>query len=355
MLRRWLLPLFIFLFALLSLMTLRSIAPTLLQKQALYFALGAVIFFLTAKISFQKWLILSPYVYGLVVVLLILTKIIGKVTRGATSWIPIGSFHVQPSQIAVIATGLFLISLLSKKEIKTWEDFFRLGFLAAIPAALIFIIPELGTTIIYTFSIASIFFLSKTKPRFLFLSLIVGVCVIVFSWNFLLRAYQKQRITSFLNVNQDQTGGGYNALQSVIAVGSGQLYGRGIGQGVQSHLRFLPERQTDFVFASFAEEMGSIGAIPVILLYASGTFFLVLVGISVSKKEERYFCFLTATMIGAQAGINIGMNMGILPITGITLPLFSYGGSSILALCFQLGCVQSILQDFRKKETLYIR
>ena len=218
MLRRWLLPVFIFLFALLSLMTLRSIAPALLQKQALYFALGASIFFLTAKVSFQKWLILSPYVYGLVIVLLILTKIIGKVTRGATSWIPIGSFHVQPSQIAVIATGLFLISLLSKKEIKTWGDFFRLGFLAAIPAALIFIIPELGTTIIYTFSIASIFFLSKTKPRFLVLSFIAGLCVIVFSWNFLLRSYQKQRITSFLNVNQDLIYVSYQSVKLTLSL-----------------------------------------------------------------------------------------------------------------------------------------
>lgn len=355
MLRRWVLPMCILLLALLSLVTLRSIAPQLLPKQLLYFLVGGVIFILTSRISFEKWQSLSPYLYGGLLVLLLITQFIGRVTRGATSWIPIGDFHIQPSQLAAVTVGLLVISLVSKKRITTLLQFLKISALISIPAILIFIQPELGTTIVYAVSLAVVLFVSRTKLSLLFFSTVALVIISVIAWDFVLRSYQKDRITSFLNTQQDQLGSGYNALQSVIAVGSGEIYGRGIGQGVQSHLRFLPERQTDFVFASFAEETGLLGALPVVFLYAGLTFFLLFLGFQFQKPAEQWFAFLTAAMIAVQAGINIGMNMGLFPITGITLPLFSYGGSSILVLCFHFGCVQSIIYTFRKQESLYIK
>ncbi len=355
MLRRWILPVIIFLFGLLSLMTLKSIAPDLLGKQLLYFVIGSILFTATARVSFLRLQMWSPYLYGALIFFLLLTHFIGRVTRGATSWIPIGPFHMEPSQLAIVFVGLLITFLLRKHEMTTAKHFIWYALLVALPAGLIFWAPELGTTIIYCLSLASVFLLSKTPAKFLVLSL-ASIAVISFvAWNFLLRSYQKDRITSFVNAQQDQQGASYNALQSMIAVGSGEVYGRGIGQGIQSHLRFLPERQTDFVFASFAEEMGLVGALPIILLYAGLTGFLIMVSWQLTDISARYFCFLTAAMIAAQAGINIGMNMGILPITGITLPLMSYGGSSVVALCFQFGCVQSIIHEFRKKETLFIR
>lgn len=201
---------------------------------------------------------------------------------------------------------------------------------------------------------ASLFFLSKTKLSYILGTMSAAVVLIFLGWGFLLKPYQKDRITSFLNVSENQTGTGYNAIQSVIAVGSGKVFGLGLGQGVQSHLRFLPERQTDFVFASWAEETGYLGSVIMISLYAFLVFYVIYVGFQTQYLPEQYFCFVTATMITVQAGINIGMNMGLLPITGITLPLISYGGSSIIALCFQYGCVQAILLKLPKKPALHL-
>ncbi len=344
----------ILILALLSLVTLQSIAPQLLDKQALYFVVGAGIFFVTAQVSFERWQALSPYLYAVMLVLLFITQLIGRVTRGATSWIPIGSFHIQPSQLGIVVTGLLIVTMISKRPVRSIPDLLRIGLLIDLPAFLIFIQPELGTTIIYAISLAVLLFVARTRISLLVLSFICIAVLSVIGWNFILRPYQKDRLSSFINAQQDQLGAGYNALQSMIAVGSGEIYGRGIGQGVQSHLRFLPERQTDFVFASFAEETGLLGALPVVFLYGSLTFFLIYVGFQFQKPAERYFAFLTATMIAVQAGINIGMNMGLFPITGITLPLFSYGGSSILALCFHFGCVQSMIRRLQRQETLFI-
>ena len=355
MYRRWVLPMFIVIFALFSVMTLKSIAPELLSKQVLYFLAGGVIFLLTSRISFQRWITLSPFLYGILLILLLITQIIGRVTRGATSWIPVGSFHIQPSQLAIAWGGLFFAMILSRYPLKTWKRFLAFSALALIPAFFIFIQPELGTTIVYLISLASIFLLINTKPKFILFSAVAIILVAILAWNFLLKPYQKDRINSFLNSQENSTSASYNAQQAVIAVGSGELFGRGIGQGVQSHLRFLPERQTDFVFASFAEEMGLVGALPIILLYASLTFFLLYAAYHAKNQTEQYYCTMTATMIAVQSVINIGMNMSLLPITGITLPFFSYGGSSILSLCFQIGCIQSILHSYRKSETLYIR
>jgi rod shape determining protein RodA len=355
MFRRWVLPMCITILALFSLVTLRSIAPSLLSKQTTYFAVGAIIFYVTSRISFWNWLKLSPFLYGFLIFLLLLTHLIGNVTRGTTSWIPIGSFHVQPSQLAVAFVGLFLCGWINNKPINSFSRLIQYTLIIGFPAFLIFIEPELGTTIVYMAALGSVFLLSKTKPLYIIVSFVSVLLLSVLTWNLLLHDYQKNRIFSYMNSSQQTKGASYNAQQSMIAVGSGELYGRGIGQGVQSHLRFLPERQTDFIFASFSEEMGFLGAFPVIFLYSAVVFFIIFAGANAKTEAEQFFCYITATMLAVQSSINIGMNIGLLPITGITLPFFSYGGSSVLAWCFQLGCIQAILQHYRKRETLHIR
>jgi len=355
MLRQWLIPFFMLCLAAISVLVLRSVAPTLLPRQLTFFFLGGVIFFLASRISFSNWLNIGPYLYGLLITLLLLTQVIGKVTRGAVSWIPIGPIHIEPSQLAVVFAGLVMCQFVVKNPIKNVKNLLFFGMLAGFPAMLIFLQPDFGSTMIYVSAMASLFFLSDTKVTY-FLS-ILGLTVIAMyiGWNFLLRPYQKARVTSFLNVSDQASSASYNAIQSVIAVGSGQFLGRGLGQGIQSHLRFLPERQTDFVFASFAEETGWVGSGLIIAIYTMLTFFLILMGYLAPKPAEKYFCYISATMLGVQATINVGMNIGLLPITGITLPLISYGGSSVLSLCFQFGCVQSIINDFKKRPSLHIR
>lgn len=355
MFRRWVLPMIMTILALFSLVTLRSIAPELLSKQALYFVIGAVIFYAVSRVAFWNWQKIAPILYAILIFLLVLTFIVGRVTRGATSWIPIGSFHVQPSQLAVAFVGLLLCGWISQKPLRSLNRVVQFALVVVFPAILIFLEPELGTTLVYLVALGSLFVLAHTKVSYIILSLTCFVVISFAGWNLFLHQYQKDRILSYLNSTQQTQGASYNAQQSMIAVGSGQFLGRGIGQGVQSHLRFLPERQTDFIFASFSEELGFVGALAVIALYAALVFFLLFVGFTSESESEQYFCYITATMVAVQAGINIGMNMGLVPITGITLPFFSYGGSSILALCFQFGCIQAILWQYRKKAQLHVR
>ncbi len=355
MLRYWLLPFLMLCLASMSTLVLSSVAPTLLSKQSTFFVIGGVVFFLASRIHFSMWLKMGPYLYVTTISLLILTQIIGKVTRGAVSWIPLGPIHIEPSQLAVVSVGLVLCQFVVKHPIRNLKSLVIFSLLTIIPAMLIFLQPDLGSTIIYMISMGSLFFLADTKVMYFVGILAIGVVTLFVAWNFLLKPYQKQRITSFMNVSEQATSTSYNAIQSVIAVGSGQFLGKGLGQGQQSHLRFLPERQTDFVYASFAEESGWIGSALIIGVYAALTFFFIFAGYLADHLAERYFCFITASMLAIQATINIGMNIGILPITGITLPLISYGGSSVISLCFQYGCVQSALRNYQKRPNLHLR
>jgi rod shape determining protein RodA len=354
-LSRWFLPLLMLVFALLSILTLRSVAPSLVSKQILFFFVGAVIFFFTSRLTFRRLQDFAPFLYVITICLLLFTHLLGTVTRGTTSWIPIGSFHVQPSQMAAVVVGLWISQFLEKHPLRNIKNFVIFALMSGIPAIMILAEPDLGTTMIFVFSVATLFFLTPTRVSYILGILGLGVVTLFIGWNFVLRPYQKDRLTSFMNSSETSQSSGYNAIQSLIAVGSGQFYGRGLGEGVQSHLRFLPERQTDFVFASFAEETGFIGAFTVISLYAVLVLYLLYVSLRVDSLSAKYFCWLTATLITTQAGINIGMNMGLLPITGITLPLISYGGSSILALCFHYGCVQAIVQHLERKPFLHVR
>ncbi|NCO12001.1 MAG: hypothetical protein COZ34_00155 [Candidatus Pacebacteria bacterium CG_4_10_14_3_um_filter_34_15] len=350
----WLVPLVILILCLLSILTLSSIAPTLAPKQLIFFMVGFGIFFLISRIPFRRLLKLSSIFYIVNIALLVTVLILAPITRGTSRWIDVGGlFAIQPSQLAIPTTSLFLINLFKNKSLTNIKNLFLFLFYTAIPGLLILIEPDLGTTVVYLVSVAVIIFLSKTKIRHLVPLIFLGIVGIIFSWNFVFQPYQKSRITSFISPTDNQ-GTSYNAQQSLIAAGSGKLTGKGLGQGIQSHLRFLPERQTDFVFASFAEEFGFIGSALLIFLY----FVLVNTTISAAEKAhettEKYFCYAVAIMTTFQIGVNIGMNIGILPITGITLPFISYGGSSILSLISMFGIIQSIRINQKQKVSLHL-
>lgn len=353
--RLWIIPATILVLGLLSILTLSSIAPTLAPKQLLFFMIGFCLFFLTTKVPFKRIQNWSIFFYIGTILLLILTLLIGSITKGSTRWIDVGGlFAIQGSQLAVLASSLYLVTFLKNKPLTKLKNLFLFLVLTAIPGILILIEPDLGTTIIYLLSLATILFISETKKIHMVPLIMGGIVTVIIAWMFVLQPYQKTRITSFVTPGDTQ-GAGYNARQSLIAVGSGQITGQGLGQGSQSHLRFLPERQTDFVFASFAEEFGFIGSVMIISLYTV----LITATLRTAKKANSFsaalFCYVVAVMTALQTGVNIGMNIGLLPITGITLPFLSYGGSSIITLLTMYGIVQSIRFNQRQKVTLHLR
>jgi rod shape determining protein RodA len=353
--RKHVLPLILLVLALLSLLILNSVAPSLVTKQLAFFLAGGVIFLAVSQFPFQTWQHFQVPLYLSLIGLLLLTRILGTVTRGAVSWIPVGPVHIEPSQLAIPFVGIWMANFLASQEIRNWRRVFEFLGIVGLPGGLIFIQPDLGSAVVYFGSLALLFCLSRTKVRYILTLSLGGLVVVAIAWLFLLKPYQKERITSFLAVEKDHTDASYNAIQSEIAVGSGALAGRGIGQGIQSHLRFLPERQTDFIFASLAEETGFIGSSAVIFLYSCLVAFIIYLASQAKNKSEQYFCVVSLGMLSIQTTINIGMNMGLLPITGITLPFLSYGGSSILSLSLQFGLLQAIASRQRKTEVLYLR
>lgn len=355
MIKQWLLPGILFFLALISILILRSVAPALLERQLLFFVLGAMIFWLTSLVSFRQWQSISWYLYAGLIGSLIVTQLIATVTRGTRSWVEVGPFHMQPSQLAIVIAGLAIGKYLETRPKLSFLQYVILLVLIALPAGIIFIEPDLGTAAIYLMALAPAITISKVPKLFIVWTGTAAVAVVALSWMFLLKPYQRDRITSFMSNNDAEHSASYNAIQSVIAVGSGGATGRGLGQGTQSQLRFLPERQTDFVFASFAEETGFVGGALLIALYATLVGLCLMTAAQVSQPGAQLFAMVTAVMFMAQIGVNIGMNIGLVPITGITLPFVSYGGSSILALSFHLGCIQSLLRQFHPKEKLFIR
>lgn len=352
--RVWVLPLIILIFSLLSIVGLRSIAPNLAMMQLVFFLAGAAVFWVTARFSFDWWLQLAPLLYLGLLAALIATLLFADPTRGSTRWITVFGVNLQASQLAIPIGALITTWLIARTNHSFKHFLLRIAVLA-LPAGLIFIQPDLGTTIVYLISVGSIIFLSTQKLQYLLGLAGVGLLGAVFAWTFLLQPYQKDRIFSFAGIGQESAQDvNYNAQQSLIAVGSGQLFGRGLGQGVQSHLRFLPERQTDFIFASLAEELGLAGSLLILALYTALIGMLIYVAEQAHDPLTQWFTYAIIVMTLFQTGVNIGMNIGLVPITGVTLPLISYGGSSVLSLCFCYGLVESIAREQHRTPALKI-
>jgi rod shape determining protein RodA len=353
--RTWLLPGVMILLALLSLVTLKSVAPTLAGSQFIFFLLGAAVFGVTSRLSYSLMSGWRWVAYLGLCFLLIIPLILGTTTRGIAGWIDIGTlFSIQPSQLAIPIITLVIAPILTQLKSHIFERVVSIITLIAIPTLLIVIEPDLGTTVILGLTMTAVLLMSQIPYRYLLA--LAGVTVVggILVLTFFLKPYQRARLTSFMDSSADAQGANYNARQALIAVGSGELWGRGLGQGVQSHLRFLPERQTDFIFASMAEEWGFIGSAAVISLYTVMICFCLYVAQRTRSPEGMYFCVAAAMVTLFQSTVNIGMNMGLLPITGVTLPLLSYGGSSILATCFIFGVVQSLSYDVRPKTHLHL-
>ena len=338
---------------LLSLTILFSVDLSLFKNQLLFFIIGIFAFLFFSQTNYKTIKIYSIPIYIISIVLLLIVLIIGAETRGSVRWLEFLGFRVQFSEILKPFLAISFSSYLSSRNNHSFKTIF-LGICFLMPIFfLVFLQPDLGNALTYLMVAILTFIIFGFPLRFFFSGLIFASILSPIVWKFL-HDYQKQRILTFLNPN-DPLGLSYNAIQSVIAVGSGMLVGRGLGLGTQSGLRFLPERHTDFIFATLSEELGMIGAILVVLTFA---FLLYKIFIIFSNQEDLFgkiFSIVVFSLIFFQFFVNIGMNIGILPIVGITLPFISYGGSSLLSNFILLGILSSMNRSEASKRVLEIR
>ncbi|OGW74598.1 MAG: rod shape-determining protein RodA [Omnitrophica bacterium RBG_13_46_9] len=312
-------------------------------RQIIWISVGIMFLFAVLRISYQKILHVSYLLYGLNMFFLVLVLVIGQARGGSHRWINLGAFNFQPSELAKIALIFALSSYLGARK----GDVARIGALFgvlcfALPVFILILIePDLGTALMLVPITFAMLFMAGANMRHLMSVVFMGLGALPFLWH-LLRDYQKQRLLVFINPNIDPLGSGYTIIQSKIAVGSGGLFGKGWLSGTQNQLNFLPERHTDFIFSVVGEEWGFLGALILILLYL----LIVYRGIKIMQSTPDIYGRLIATgvvtLFSLQVVINIGMTIGFLPVVGITLPLISYGGSSLITTLILIGVLLNI-------------
>ena len=326
--------------------TLKSTHKELAVHQLFYFILGYIFYILISAVPSEFFSKYWKVFYIPTIVILLMTVLLGIEKYGSSSWIKIGIFVVQPSEFAKISLILTLAALISTntESINSTRKMLNISFSSLIVIIMVLVQPDLGSALIlFIVAIGMLFYSGLSKYFFIGAFIVLGVLSSPF-WH-LLQDYQKKRVLVFLNPSLDILGAGYNVTQSVIAIGSGRLMGKGFEMGTQSHLGYLPVFWTDFIFASFAEEWGFIGILIFNLIYI---FFLIYL-LYLSNRANS--TFKSIVIIGVffvflfQYMVNVGMNMGMLPVTGITLPFVSYGGSSLLSSLILLGLVQSMSKE----------
>ncbi|MGA9060918.1 MAG: rod shape-determining protein RodA [Terracidiphilus sp.] len=316
------------------------------QKQVLFVAGGIAGMFILAKIDYHRLLDWAPWAYGIFLVSLVAVKLVGHKVMGARRWIGVGPVQFQPSEwvkvVLVLLMARYFANLGGRNL--TWRDIFKAFVLVGIPMVLVLIQPDLGTTLTYTPVLIAGLFLGGISLRQSLILLAVGAVLVggVWSSGKFLKPYQKDRLTSFINPQNDPRGRGYQVLQSEIAVGSGGIWGKGLEKGTQTQGYFLPIPYTDFIFAAFSEEHGFVGAFFVLLLY-----FLILMRLiqnaqTAADLSGSLIIMGIVAVLTFQIAVNVGMVIGLMPVTGIPLPLMSYGGSSVLFTFLALGVAMNV-------------
>lgn len=335
-----LLPIFLFC---IGFMTLLSVYPEKANSQLAYFIFGFVLYFAIALIDFHIFKYYWKYLYFLIVVLLLVLLVISKPQLGAVRWFDLGILNAQPSEFAKIILVISIAAIISTKPniFRDNREFFRLLGYFAVLFTLIVIQPDLGTSIVLLATFVGMLFYAGLDFIYFFMGFIIFGLVSSPLWN-LLHDYQKDRILVLVNPMLDTTGAGYNVIQSIIAIGSGGIMGKGFGNGTQSHLNFLPAFWTDFIFASMAEEWGFLGVLAVVFFFGALLIALLYVSFKLQDAYSSLTCIGVFMVFFSQFFINVGMNLGVLPVTGVTLPFISYGGSSILTSMILLGLVQGV-------------
>ena len=319
-------------------------------KQLVSVIIGMVLMVVMSLISFRFWKSYSFIFYIVGLILLVIVLIFGIEFGGTKGWLKIGNYTLQPVEFVKIFTLLFLAQFFSSRQNKLND--FKTIILSALAiftvVALILIQPDLGSAAILLLIWLGILLFLKFKKSHIAIVLITILILMCFSWFFILADYQKDRILTFINPNNDPLGQGYNITQSIISVGSGQLYGRGLGLGPQSQLNFLPTKETDFIFSVISEELGFIGAGIVIILFVLFFWRICKILKNISDSFSITLIIGAVILFFSQFIINIGMNLGLMPITGLPLPFISLAGTSIIANFAIIGILQNIIINSKK-------
>ncbi len=315
-------------------------------RQSIWILISIVLFFVASTIDwrFLRRTRVLVTIFAFVIFLLLLLFVVGHVAKGAESWFHLGFFALQPSDPAKFITILMLAKYFSRRhiEIANIRHILVSGAYAFFIFILVFFEPDFGGAMTIFFLWIGMLLVSGIPRRHF--AVVAGICLVLvgFLWMFVFKPYQKARIINFIHPLENIHSTGYNAYQSTIAVGSGQIMGKGIGQGSQSKLLFLPEFQTDFIFAAFAEEWGFVGSVILLLIFSILLFRIIDNANNVSSNFEALFGLGLAVLFIIHILIHVGMNMGFLPVTGITLPFMSYGGSHLVTEWFALGILSSM-------------
>jgi rod shape determining protein RodA len=320
--------------------------PTLYKWQAIWFGVGLVVFLVTALVDYRVWCQWAAVWYALAIGLLLLVLVIGSRVHGSKSWLGIAGLGIQPAEFAklavIVALSYFLFHQ-SAETRKRWATIAGAVALAALPAVLILAQPDLGSTLVLIPICFGLMFVAGVRVKHLAIVALAGVALLPVAW-LKLKPYQKARLTNFLHPERDPINTGWNLNQSLIAVGSGGWSGKGYLQGTQNQLGYMPRPVTpsDFLFSVIAEEKGFVASLWVVGLYAV----ILFSGLRIAAEARDRLGMLLATgvvaMLFCHVFINLGMTIGLMPITGLPLPLLSYGGSFVLASMTALGLLQNV-------------
>ncbi len=314
-------------------------------SQIFWLVVGWFMYFLTTFIDYSLFMRLAWVIYVVNLIALISVIFVGKVALGAQRWLDFGFFSYQPSETMKVAVVLVLAKYLSGKSYPDgmgMKELILPGLIAFIPFAITVEQPDLGTAMMIFIIASSMLLFVRIKPKILITVSLVALFALPVAWTWGLKEYQKNRVLTFVYPGRDPRGAGYNSIQSKIAVGSGQVFGKGFRKGTQSQLEFLPERHTDFIFSVLSEEHGFVGSSATVILF--GLLFVLGTRVA-SQARDKAGALLTIGVMSIlfwHMFINIGMVIGLLPIVGVPLPLLSYGGSSMLTTMTAMGLVSSV-------------
>lgn len=344
----WGLVLLIGITALIGFATLYSISggstETWVSRQLIRFGVGFTLMLIVAVVDLRFWLRAAFLIYGVALALLVAVEVAGTVGMGAQRWVDLGPFQLQPSEVMKIALVLALARYfhgVAHEDVAQSRRLVVPTLMVIIPVVLVLRQPDLGTALLLLIGAVSMFFLAGVRLWIFGAAIMAAAAAVPFAWHYL-HEYQRERILIFLSPERDPLGAGYHILQSKIALGSGGLFGKGFLQGTQSHLNFLPEMQTDFIFTMLAEELGLVGALGLLALYVVMLIYAIAIALRSHNQFGRLLAMGIAATFFVYFFINIAMVTGLVPVVGVPLPLVSYGGTAMVTILVGFGLVMSV-------------
>jgi rod shape determining protein RodA len=315
------------------------------KRQVIYFCLASIVFVISLLFDYRALRDYAPLVYaaGVLLLVLVLTPV-GHKQAGAQRWIDFGVLQIQPAEIMkVLIVAAMAAMVSSERGIHSFGQVLSAMGLVAIPAALVYVQPDLGTVMVFLAIAFALLLVAGTRVRWLIMLLVAGIFALGFALHLgMLKEYQVARLTAFMDTQSDLQRAGFNLAQSKIAIGSGGFDGKGFGNGSQTNLRYVPEQHTDFIFTAIGEEQGFLGAVAILVLFS----LLLWRSLRIATLSKDQFGTLLAAGVAAmfafQLFVNVGMTVGIMPITGIPLPFVSYGGSSLITSFFGVGILMNV-------------